>query len=185
MKKKIFLFAVVLALLVSVSPAFALQCKSGNTGSDECWTTVQIGDGYPTLVSRGHVLVVSMGGVTVDDNDGVLARHARTSTDNMVAGVAQNPITTGDRGMVLVRGRGVVNLADADDGASVTSGDPLMIAAGIADSTYDQIVSGNVGAVVSSASYTYAVTNRGSVIGESLETQAVEDTANWAYIDVL
>lgn len=108
--KLLFTLALVMFGVSSLSSdAFALQCKSGQSlNSDECWTEVQIGQGYPTLVSRGHVLTVSIGGNVVGDNNGYLANHSTTTGDETIIGVAQTSIASGNSGLVLAKGRGVV-----------------------------------------------------------------------------
>jgi hypothetical protein len=113
---------VVLFVLLLVSPvAFAMQCKEGNDSSDECWTQVKIDSGYTTLVSRGHILVVSVQGKDVNANDGYLA----TNSYDQILGVAQKSIASGESALILVRGRGEVKIDDANVGGSLASGDPL------------------------------------------------------------
>src|SRR3990167_71525 len=56
-KFKVIGFLLVLALLTT--PAFALQCKTGNDASDECWTTAQLratGENITNLIA-GTIMV--------------------------------------------------------------------------------------------------------------------------------
>jgi hypothetical protein len=124
MKKIGFLFAFALALLVS-NNAYALQCKSGNFGSDECWTEVQVASGETIPVIAGTVLVYDFTSDHSANDAAWTVRVAREITDGYkVAGVAQRTIATGDRGNVLVRGKGKVRATGA-----VTSGDRLYVSA--------------------------------------------------------
>lgn len=123
--KKI-LFFLFIALLIA-SPVFAYQCKAGQSGnSDECWTQVKIAETYNTLVSSGHILVVSLASSTLAENDGYLARLA-ASGDEEILGIAQASIASGESAMILARGRGVVKLAGPD--AGIASGDILAVSA--------------------------------------------------------
>jgi hypothetical protein len=127
-KKLIAVFVLLSALFAfSMQHAFALNTKGvqGNQ-SDEVWTEVKVGQGYVTLVSRGHVLVVSASGLTSADNDGYLAEHARASADLRVIGVAQRAIASGTSQLVLAKGRGTVRI-----GEPVTSQSNLAITEGI------------------------------------------------------
>lgn len=121
--KKISVFLIVLLLLAS-SSAFALTCKKGNNGSDECWTDVKVGEGYTTLVSRGHILVMSTAAVTAGDVDGFLVQLSTNSYDK-VLGVAQKAIASGETASILVKGRGYVKLSDTNANAGLASGEPL------------------------------------------------------------
>jgi hypothetical protein len=170
--KKYIIFVIVLLLLAP--SAFALQCKDGNYGSDECWTTVRIDPGYGTLVSRGHILVVSVAGKTVADNDGFLAQLAGSSADK-VLGVAQNSIASGEMSRVLTKGRGVVKT----DGASST------IASG------DQLSNSASGSAVE-ASVATGVNSAKAKVGIALEAQSGQTTESsgkartiYAYIDTM
>lgn len=111
MKKIIFSLLFVFSLLAVSSNVFAYQCKDGQSlNSDECWTEVKIDPGYTTLVSRGHILVVSVVGTNVAANDGFLARHSNASTDAAILGVAQKSIASGATALVLAKGRGIIRL---------------------------------------------------------------------------
>ena len=132
MKKFIFSVLFVLALLVAVSPAFALQCKEGNYGSDECWTNVIIASNDTTVVIPGTVLVYDHRAVdaTVDTADFTVRAQTVSTDSNRIAGVAQQTIATGDRGMVLVRGHGQIRyVAEGGTSTSVASGDRLYLSA--------------------------------------------------------
>lgn len=121
MKKILFSLFLVLALVAVASPAFALQCKEGNYGSDECWTSVKVSASETTPVIAGTVLMYDFASSTGPDDSAFQVRVSSASTDvYKVAGVAQGPISTGDRGMILVRGQGQLQVAN-----SATSGDRL------------------------------------------------------------
>jgi hypothetical protein len=172
MKKSMMFFLVLVSLLVISSPAFALQCKQGNDASDECWTNVKVGAGYTTLVSRGHVLVASVSGKTVADNDGFIVKLSTASAENVI-GVAQDAIASGQTAMILVKGRGVVKLDNAS--STVASGDALSnLASG---SAVEQSVANN---------------DSKAKVGTALEaqsaitTEATGEAAHiYAYIDVV
>ena len=129
MKKFIFVALFVLALVLVVTPAFALDCKNGNFGSDECWTNVQVSPLETLPVSIGTVLIydVSAGPLTADDGGAfqvrVLGAGANSYDGYKVAGVAQRTIATGDRGIIQVRGKGKVRVA-----SNIASGDRLYVA---------------------------------------------------------
>lgn len=129
MKKFLILALFVLVFAVLVSPAFALDCKNGNYGSDECWTNVRVSPLEDHPVSIGTVLVydVSAGPLTTDDGGAFQVRvltNAYSSIDGYrVAGIAQKVIATGDRGNVLVRGLGKARVS-----SNITSGDRLYVA---------------------------------------------------------
>lgn len=128
MKKFIFVALFVLALILVVTPAFALTCKNGNYGSDECWTNVKVSPLETQPVSIGSVLIydASAGPLTADDGGAFQVRvlAANNSYDGvLVAGIAQKVIATGDYGQVLVRGRGKVRCT-----TTTSSGDRLYVA---------------------------------------------------------
>lgn len=117
--RKMILF--VLALLIIASPAWALQCKTSQSGqSDECWTTVRVSNLETTAVIPGMLLVYDF----TDDNVDDAAFQVRVSTASedgyKVAGVAQSVIATGDQGAILVRGKGKLRVAGGN-----ASGDRL------------------------------------------------------------
>ena len=121
---KLFLLTLVMGvgLLLVASPAFALQCKTGNYGSDECWTEVKLSASETVLPATiGSALVYDFASSPDADTSAFQVRIATASTDSYrVAGISQTIISTGDRGMVLVRGKGKVQVSTA-----VTSGDRL------------------------------------------------------------
>lgn len=124
MKKIFYVSLFVLMLLAAVSPAFAMQCKAGNYGSDECWTEVRVSSGETTPVIPGTVLIYDFTGPGTGGPDAVSYQVRVSSAVTQgprIAGVAQKVIATGDSGMVLVRGQGKVRL----DAAAVASGDNL------------------------------------------------------------
>jgi hypothetical protein len=126
MKKIIFSVLFVLALVMVVTPAFALDCKNGNYGSDECWTTVKVASAETTVVIPGTVLVYDFSSVVADSNNSAdqaawTVRVSSAITDGYkIAGIAQTKIATGDRGIIMVRGQGKVRIATAS-----ASGDRL------------------------------------------------------------
>ena len=123
MKKfKFFGFLIVLALLAMASPAFALQCKTGNDASDECWTTITHASADTSVVNAGTILIYDFATATgTADTVAFNAIPSTAATDGYrVAGVAQGNIATGDRGLILVRGKGKIKASTA-----VTSGDRL------------------------------------------------------------
>ena len=121
--KKILGF-LVLALLIA-SPAFALQCKQGNFGSDECWTNVKVSDSETNPVIAGTILVYDFASSTSSDDSAFNVRVSSASADNYrVAGVAQNAIATGKEGLVLVRGKGKIKIVGV-----ATSADRLWVSA--------------------------------------------------------
>lgn len=176
--KKIFISVLfVLAILVIASPAFALQCKQGNYGSDECWTEVLIDVGYTRIVSAGDVLVASLEGITAANNDGFKARHSIASKPGMILGVAQRSIATGDRDLILARGIGVVQLVGAVEN-NVASGDMLIVTEG-------STLSSRAGAVVGADGVVGTAWDATSIVGVTMETQTTDDSANIAYIRVV
>lgn len=108
MKKINFLF--VLALLIGLtSNAYALTCKTGQSGnSDECWTDVMVSRLETNVVSAGSILVYDIN--TGDPDRGAYEVVLATASNDTyrVAGVAQSRIPTGDWGTVLVRGQGQI-----------------------------------------------------------------------------
>lgn len=122
MKKISLFFVFVFALLISHN-AYALQCKAGNFGSDECWTDVVVSSNETTPVIAGTVVVYDFES-DHDSNDAAwTVKVSEQITDGYkVAGVAQKTIATGDRGRVLVRGKGSIRAS-----AAVTSGDRLYV----------------------------------------------------------
>lgn len=124
MKK--FIAFLVLALLISVGPAFALSCKEGNFGSDECWTTVRVSLQETTPVTAGTVLVYDVNQSSPNaDTSAFQVRVADASADAwFVAGVAQKTIATGDTGLILVRGQGQLSHKSTEAWAS---GDALFV----------------------------------------------------------
>lgn len=168
--KKLYLFSIFAfsLLFLNFDNAYALNCKSGNSqNSDECWTEVKIAPGYTTLVSRGHLLVVSYLNTAVDNIDGWVARHPSSSND-IALGVAQSAIATGQEAQVLARGKGVINLINTNRG-TVTSGDTLGINA-----------SSTNGSVVESTAASHQ-----RVIAHSFETTTTDDADLQAYITIV
>jgi hypothetical protein len=123
MKKFIFSLLFVLALVVAVSPAFALQCKEGNYGSDECWTEVKVSAAETTPVVSGTVLKFDVATDSADRNAFEVRVATATADYAKIAGVAQGRIATGDRGMILVRGQGQIKVT----GGGIATGDPLFV----------------------------------------------------------
>lgn len=122
MKKfKLSLIVLLFSLFVS-SQAFALECKQGNFGSDECWTTANLrvtGENLAQLLP-GTVMVYDFvtpvqHGVEPNSADRA-AFYVRpsASTDNTyVAGIYQGGtnVESGDRVQLLVRGKGLIRNA--------------------------------------------------------------------------
>lgn len=149
-KAKFFAFLFALIVLAS-SSAFALQCKAGNFGSDECWTNVKFTTNDGAVIA-GTVLVYDF---TTGINEGNSADEAAwtvriaTTTDqgSIVAGVAQQSYSSGDTGLVLVRGKGKLRMWST----STTSGDRLYVVgepvstrdAGLATTNEDLPISAN------------------------------------------
>lgn len=118
MKKISFLLILVALLLVATSPAFALNCKTSQSGnSDECWTEVRISPSETYVVSRGTLLVYDLG-----STEPYYQVRVSTSSDDgyKVAGFAQAIIPTGDTALVQVRGLGYVQAVNG-----IASGDRL------------------------------------------------------------
>lgn len=143
MKK--FIAFLVLALLIAAGPSFALSCKEGNYGSDECWTNVRVSALETTPVIAGTLLMYDF----TDDNADDAAYQVRVtsaSTDSYkVAGVAQSTIATGDRGVVLVRGQGQLRIASGTASgdrlfASSTAGAAGRHAAGATLASHDSVI---------------------------------------------
>lgn len=113
--KEFRLFALALVMfgvsVLSITPAYALQCKGGNYGSDECWTEVQIASTETTPVIAGTVLEFSSAQSTANDNAFIVTVANASADHSRIAGVAQGAIATGDRGRVLVRGKGKIRKA--------------------------------------------------------------------------
>ena len=168
MKKILFSLFLVLALVAVVTPAFAMQCKEGNYGSDECWTNVKVSANETTPVIAGTVLVYDFASDHDADDAAWTVRVSSAITDMYkVAGVAQQTIATGDRGNVLVRGQGQLRTT-----AAITSGDRLF-----PSTTAGQATKTNAIDVASAAS-------RDGAIAFALETSAAASTMD-AYIVVV
>lgn len=120
MKKFKFLF--VLALLFGVaSPAFALNCKTGQSiNSDECWTDVKVSLLETNVVSAGSILMYDINTGDVDRGSYEVVLTTASNDTYRVAGVSQSVIATGDWGKVLVRGQGKIR-----NFAAVASGERL------------------------------------------------------------
>lgn len=126
---KLFMFLFVLTLLASNS-AFALQCKTGNDSSDECWTTGQAVTSDVGQLIAGTIMVYDFTtGVNEGNDADDAAFYVRTasSTDQLaiVAGVLQKTYASSDRVQLLVRGKGKIRA-----GVTTVSGDRLYIVAG-------------------------------------------------------
>ena len=188
--KKIFIFAFLsLAFLAVASPAFALQCKVGNYGSDECWTDVRVSPLETTYpVSVGTVLVYDfkagdIDGVSPNSPDGgafqvrVLQGGTASLDSYRVAGVAQTVIATGDRGRILVRGRGKVRQATQS-----ASGDRLYVV-----NDGDMVGALGIRGGTESAPILYGQSSYDKVIAFALKTQSDTNgyTSQDAYITVI
>lgn len=109
MKKINFLF--VLALLFGMGlvadNAYALNCKTGQSGnSDECWTDVKVSALETNVVSAGAVLVYDKNTGDPDRGAYEVVLATASADRHRIAGIAQQRIATGDWGRVLVRGQG-------------------------------------------------------------------------------
>lgn len=130
MKKFIFVSLFVLAVIFSVTPAFAMQCSAGNYGSDQCWTDAQVlVTGDSAVILPGTIMVYDFVTPTqhgLDPNDADRAafyvRSARSTDTHLVAGVLQQSATSGDRVKLLVRGQGQLRV----NSTSIVSGDKLI-----------------------------------------------------------
>lgn len=167
MKNLKYLFLALVLSFVIVPASFAMQCHSGNLGSDECWTNVMVSPLETTVVEKGTILMYDATASSADLN----AFQVKVTTANTdgykVAGVAQRTIATGDYGLVLVRGQGFLRTIGA-----VTSGDRLF-------------VSGSTGKGVKGASVdTASVASHDKAIAFALVTSATDATGD-AYITVV
>jgi len=125
-------------------PAFAFQCKDGNTlGTDECYTDVYLTTsntaGSFDTVSRGTIVVVSSGlaiqnsstnGTTTASNDGFTVRRTTSSLDFGTMGVIQTTVASTDLPRwtrALVRGRGAVRVQNSAGNTEIISGDVLRL----------------------------------------------------------
>lgn len=170
--KKLLILALVLALMSG--PAFAITTKAGTGGgADEAWVSVKVPEDYPTLVSRGHVLVYHYNTNDINSADGLYVRHAFASTDESVAGVAQKTIASGETTLILAKGRGVVNYINSPAANTLASGDALGVHYSTAASTNGTVIEANTNHLGRSR------------IGVAAETQTGNDTQSWAFINVL
>jgi len=186
-KLKVFALFVLISSLVifSASPAFALQCKTGQSlNSDECFTAVEIEEGYwsTTLglheVSRGTIVVASKAGLTTALNDGYKARFSTSSADFSVLGVVQRAITSGESlGMAQTLGRGFV--LTAGDGG-VASGTPIAITEGV---TLASRAGQAVEVILPDGLSTNPNVGR-SIIATTLEANTTEDSETASYIHI-
>lgn len=159
MKKNMMIGFFVALILLSSSPVFALNCKTGNYGSDECWTTGQLratGENIANLVA-GTVMVYDFVTPTQHglepNSDSQLAffvRAAGTTLDNhVVAGVyqgTQTGISSGDRIELLVRGQGKLRSSTT----TVSTGDLFYVATQSGTGNFGEARSlgkGNIGIV--------------------------------------
>lgn len=131
-KSYLFGFLIVAALLLVSQPAFALQCKTGNDASDECWTTGQTNTNDAGQLIAGTIMAYDYETPTSQSNDATRAAfYVRTATsvdrNYVVAGVLQRTYSSGDRVQMLVRGKGLIRA-----GAAVNSFDRLYVARGVA-----------------------------------------------------
>lgn len=120
-----FLFVAVFALLLAPK-AFALSCETAQAigGPEACYTKVTVSSFETTLVSAGMALVYEIDATTPKQGS-YQVKVSTASTNNVwVAGFAQGPIKSGDSGMVLVRGFGLVRTT-----GGIASGDELYVVA--------------------------------------------------------
>jgi hypothetical protein len=174
MKKFTFLFLFVLVLLASTN-AYALQCKMGNFGSDECWTTAQMttNDG---AVTAGTVMVYDFTSVGNGADEAAWQVVRSTSSDQraFVAGVVQQTTVSGDRVQLLVRGKGKLKTITE---TTVASGDRIYLWGG----TTQQHLRGtgsNKGSDIPSAA------SRDDAIAFALTTASASSTID-AYITLI
>ena len=190
MKKFKFLLALALVLVLA-RPAFALQCKDGNSlGSDECWVDVLVNNegnglsnGLSAQVSKGTIVVVSTGlsgaGSLLTSFDAYSVRRTTSSHDFGSVGVIQNTIASTDlakNSRVLVKGRGSVRVQNAAGNNEIVSGDQLRILT----STGFQ---GAATELVTSETLTGATCVVG--VAASNSTEVTSDHLITAYIDML
>ena len=181
MKKSRYFFLFALVLLGLNSPVFALQCKDGNFGSDECWTTVQLVTSDRAIIA-GTVLVYDFTTPTQAgnsaDNAAFYARVA-TSVDqaNIVAGVAQRTYSSGDRAQLLVRGQGQLKVEFIGGATAVASQDRLFL---LGSSGTGQF--GTTSTQVAKSSIEMA--SRDQAVAFALEASSTEATID-AYITIV
>lgn len=171
MKKRIFSF-MILALILSASNAFALQCVSSQKvgGSDECWTQVKVSASETTPVTKGTILVYDFSSSPDSATAAFQVRVSTATTDGYkVAGIAQSTIATGDIGLVQVRGKGSLKIVTA----AVSSGDRLFVS-----TTAGKAAKANIGDA------TYAATSRDKVLAFALQTTTATATAD-AFITIV
>lgn len=182
--RKLLSLILVLALIFSATPAFALQCKDGNQwGPDECWTDVYLtlNDqllGSAAAFSTGTVVIVSSGFATLASNDGFTVRRTTSSLDFGTIGVLQRDYASTDLpawGRALVRGRGQVKIQGTADDA-IAAGDILVLKT---STGYQGIVGENLAA-------TDVRNGVATKVGQALEadTGSVNELI-WADIDLL
>lgn len=173
------LFALALVMfgvsVITSTSAFALQCKTGNYGSDECWTTGQHITSDRAAVLAGSVMVYDFVTPTQAGNDEYDAAFnvrlsGATLDQHIVAGVAQKDYASGDRMQLLVRGKGVIRT----NTATVVSGDVLRVQA--------QSGTGNWGEAIRVPPT--LETSRDKVLAFALESQSSVATMD-AYITVI
>lgn len=166
MKKIKFLFVLAL-LFLAASPAFALQCKEGQSiNGDECWTSVKVSLLETNVVSAGSILIYDINTGDIERGAYEVVLATASLDDYRIAGVAQQTIATGDWGKVLVKGKGLVIMRDvaasgdriyvssiegkggttggrAADGTNrISSADPIgfLLEASTADATHDAYI---------------------------------------------
>ena len=123
--RKIKFFAFFLVLAILATPAFALQCKTGNDASDECWTTAQLSTNDVAIIA-GTIMQYDFTTPTQQGNDADRAafyvRASTTADSSVIAGVAQKSYSSGDRVQLLVRGKGSLRV----NSSTVASGDKII-----------------------------------------------------------
>jgi len=169
MKKIIFSLFVVFALLSVANPAHALLCKSGQAGnSDECWTEVKVSSAETNVVSAGAVLMYDITTDSADTNAYQVVLTTASLDAHRVAGVAQSIIATGDTGLILVKGKGKLNV----HGVTATG-----------DRVFTSASEGHAGTTIPAMGATN--TSSGDPIGFALQNSTAARATIDAYINVI
>jgi lipopolysaccharide export system protein LptA len=124
-KRILFVLALILGIGASGN-AFALNCieSQGVGKSDSCYTAVRLAADETTLVSQGMILVYDVSEGTANGFAYQAELSDASADQNLVAGVAQGSIASGNQAFVAVRGQAKVRLKGA-----VASGESLYVSA--------------------------------------------------------
>lgn len=135
------------ALLLFSTKAFAFHCESSSIltdSADKCVATVIVASNETTLVSTGTVLVYDVSNALNTAVGGATQVRVATASANgvIVAGVAQNSVTSGSQALILTRGKGRLAIKATDGG--ITSGAALWVstsgdASSVTNTTQNQL----------------------------------------------